>query len=100
MEKEESFACEKGIVKSGEVRWLHAFFPPRGFMRSRQGRALRSLRRPRGFRPKAKDTCRVNLLAKRVVYLARLVARLGGFFSFTNTIRSLFWQLDSVRALK
>ena len=100
LEEVGSFAKVKGIVKSGEVRWLHAFFPPDGFMRSRQGRIVCSLRRPGGIKPKAKDTQRVNLLVKRVVYLARLSVRMGGLFSIASPVRSLLWQLDSVRALK
>ena len=95
------------MAKRGVIRWVHGGPPCKTFSRARRSdrhgtaRTLRSVQFPAGLPhvrdPRVRDA---NELAKRMCKLARVVHRVGGFWSIENPEQSLMWLLPALVSLK
>jgi len=100
------FKSYVSLARSGRLRWLHGGPPCTTFSRARRSdihgtvRKLRSEQFPLGL-PHVVDrrVAEGNLLAKRLCQLARIIQRLGGFWSIENPEHSLIWRLPCMISL-
>ena len=94
-----------GLIRGGQVRWLHLAPPCRTFSRARRTdrfgavQPLRSSQFPGGIPPISEEVLEANHLMKTAARLSKACIRAGAWFSVENPARSFAWSFGPMAAL-
>ena len=85
-----------GLIKRGQIKWLHLAPPCATFSQARKD----GLRAPWGSRARTKLRAKMeqaDILARNTFRLASMQIRAGGFVSIENPEHSLIWKINSAQ---